>query len=106
MSKAKSAYLIQILPDVREDINLLPPQLQQNWHQYQKILAIDPHNTLGFPSHNLIGKLRGFRALEIDCDGLAYRLIYRIFEKPAPKRVLILSFAEHDPAYERAKQRR
>jgi hypothetical protein len=54
----------------------------------------------------LVGKLKGCRALEIDCNGLAYRLIYRIFEKPTPKRVLILSFAEHDDAYEQAKQRK
>jgi hypothetical protein len=38
--------------------------------------------------------------------GSSYRLVYRIFDKPAPKRVEVLSFAEHDPAYERAKARK
>ena len=32
--------------------------------------------------------------------------VYRIYEKPAPKRVFILSFAEHDLAYEKAKDRK
>jgi hypothetical protein len=35
-----------------------------------------------------------------------YRLVYRIYEKPAPRRVVILSFGEHDPAYENAKRRK
>jgi hypothetical protein len=26
----------------------------------------------------------------------------RIYEKPSPRRVLVISFAEHDPAYEKA----
>jgi len=35
-------------------------------------------------------------------NGVAYRLVYRIYEKPSPRRVLVISFAEHDPAYEKA----
>ncbi len=33
---------------------------------------------------------------------MAYCLVYRIYDSPAPKRVVVLSFAEHDPAYESA----
>ncbi len=60
----------------------------------------------GWPSHNLIGKLKGCRAIEIDWDNISYRLVYQIYDKSKPKRVLILSFAEHDPAYKKAKQRK
>ena len=67
---------------------------------------LDPYKTLGFPSHSLIGKLRGFRALEIDWNQISYRLVYRIYEKPSPQRVIIVSFAEHDDAYFLAKQRK
>ncbi|MDJ0689275.1 MAG: hypothetical protein QNJ41_12270 [Xenococcaceae cyanobacterium MO_188.B32] len=44
--------------------------------------------------------------MEIDWNRISYRLVYRIYKKPAPKRVFILSFAEHDPAYEKAKNRK
>jgi hypothetical protein len=50
--------------------------------------------------------LKGCRAIEIDYQGIAYRLVYKIHEKPTPKRVVILSFAEHNPAYEKAKKRK
>jgi len=106
MSKAKGTYLIQILPDVKLDIAHLPPELQKKWLQYQNILSLDPHKTLGFPSHSLIGKLKGFRTLEIDWNQIAYRLVYRIYEKPSPQRVVIVSFAEYDDAYSLAKQRK
>ncbi len=106
MSKAKNHYLVQSVKELENDISQLPPQLQQKWPNYQKILALDPYQTLGFPSHNLTGKLKGCRALEIDWNDCPYRLVYRIQEKPSPKRVVILSFAEHDPAYEKAKKRK
>ncbi|MGB3201651.1 MAG: hypothetical protein WBA99_12155 [Nodosilinea sp.] len=53
-------------------------------------------------SHALKGQLSHYRAIEIDWNGVAYRLVYRIYDSPAPRRVVVLSFAEHDPAYERA----
>jgi addiction module RelE/StbE family toxin len=101
MSKAKNPYIVQSVKELQNDISQLPPKLQQKW----QILALDPYQTLGFPSHNLTGKLKGCRALEIDWNGTPYRLVYRIHDKPSPKRVVILSFAEHDPAYEKAKKR-
>lgn len=102
MGKAKNSYLVQMVKEVQDDISRLPLQLQNNWQKYQKILALDPDQTLGISSHNLIGKLKGCRALEIDWNGVSYRLVYRIYENPSPKRVVLLSFAEHDPAYEKA----
>ncbi|MEB3173775.1 MAG: hypothetical protein VKN60_01080 [Cyanobacteriota bacterium] len=90
----------------REDLGELPIQLQDNLTQYEKVLALDPIQTKGIPNHSLAGQLRGYRALEIDWGQISYRLVYRIYEKPAPRRVLILSFAEHDAAYEKATQRK
>ncbi|MCF3625943.1 hypothetical protein L2E65_14220 [Planktothrix agardhii 1801] len=42
----------------------------------------------------------------IDWNGVSYRLVYRIYENLSPKRVVLLSFAEHDPAYEKAQNRK
>ena len=53
MAKAKNPYLVQIVKDCQDDISLLPSQLQINWQKYPKILALDPYQTLGIPSHNL-----------------------------------------------------
>ena len=102
----KNHYLVQWVANFQHDLVCLPVELQARWAKYQKILAIDPYQTLGWPSHNLMGKLKGCRAIDIDWNGVSYRLVYQIYEKSSPKRVLILSFAEHDPAYEKAKQRK
>lgn len=88
------------------DLSGLPSSLKKDFLQYQKVLSLSPYETKGIPSHNLTGDLTGYRALEIDYNNISYRLVYRIHEKPIPKRVLIISFAEHDPAYERAKERK
>ena len=88
------------------DLPNLPPKLKQDLAQYQKVLSLDPYKTKGIPNHSLIGDLRGYRTLEIDWNNISYRLVYRIYEKPAPKRVFILSFAEHDLAYEKAEERK
>lgn len=104
--KKKHNYVVQIVKDVQEDLSYLPLELQKKWQQYQKILAIDPYQVLNLPSHDLTGKLRGCRAIEIENNGIAYRLVYKICEKPSPKRVVILSFAEHNPAYKNAKKRK
>jgi len=106
---AKSKYQLQI--DnllVKEDLPLLPIELLEDFTNLIKpLLQLDPLNFGGvYSSRNLIGKLQGFRALEIDLDNKVYRLVYRIYEKPAPRRVVLISFGEHDPAYEKAKQRK
>lgn len=103
---SKPNYIVQRVPEIPEDLSELPIELQKNLPIYQQILAIAPHQLFGLASHNLTGKLKGYRAIEIDYQGIAYRLVYKIHEKPAPKRVVILSFAEHDPAYEKAKKRK
>jgi mRNA-degrading endonuclease YafQ of YafQ-DinJ toxin-antitoxin module len=91
---------------LKKDWDELPDILRQDMQQYQQVLSLDPYETCGIPSHKLTGQLKNHRALEIDYNGVSYRLVYRIYEKPTPKRVEILSFAEHDPAYERAKERK
>ena len=34
-------------------------------------------------------------------DDRAYRLVYRAYDSPSPRCVVIISFAEHNPAYSR-----
>lgn len=72
----------------------------------RSVLNLDPYRCFGLPNHALRGQLRGYRALEIDWEGTAYRLVYRVYEALTPRRVVVLSFAEHDRAYERAIARR
>lgn len=86
----------------QQDLTELPGLLQGDLSRYQQVLSLDPYETRRVPNHSLKGELAGYRALEIDWNGVAYRLVYRIYDAPAPRRVLVLSFAEHDPAYERA----
>jgi mRNA interferase RelE/StbE len=89
-----------------QDLPALPSDLRTDFVNYQQILAFDPYQTSGIPNHTLSGKLIHYRALEIEWNGQIYRLVYRIYESPAPKRVLILSFALHDPAYLKAQERK
>jgi len=101
-------YKIQIHPAINsEDLPTLPEQLKVDFALYQLVLAKNPQKPSRLLSHNLTGNLSGYRAIEVGWSGNynAYRLVYRVYEKPAPRRVLILSFAEHDPAYEKAKAR-
>jgi len=100
----RSKYLFKTHPKVEnEDLKGLPDVLQRDfWEIYQLILKTDPYNCGGFPNHALKGKLKGYRALEIEWNQMAYRLVYRIYEKPSPRQVLVISFAEHDPAYAKA----
>jgi hypothetical protein len=86
-----------------QDLPGLPQELQEICDDIcQSVLTIDSHRCLGLPNHGLRGQLKHHRAIELSWNGIDYRLVYRVYEKPAPKRVGILSFAEHDPAYERA----
>lgn len=103
----KSRYLLQIHKQVNsDDLPQLPSELREEYETiYKPILQSDPYRCGGFPSAEKKGKLSGYRALEIDWGGISYRLVYRIYETPAPKRVFILSFGEHDPAYDRAHER-
>ncbi|PSR16328.1 hypothetical protein C8255_18365 [filamentous cyanobacterium CCP3] len=99
----KVGYKIQLHQGVtQQDFLDLPALLRGDLPRYQQVLSLDPYKTRKVPSHSLKGALAGYRALEILWNGIAYRLVYRIYDAPAPRRVLVLSFAEHDPAYERA----
>ena len=103
----KSNYLFQKHPKVdSEDLPVLPIELQEDFEQiYKPILMVDPFRCGGFPNHALKGRLKDYRTLEIDWDGISYRLVYRVYEASAPKRVFVVSFAEHNPAYDKAKER-
>ena len=103
----KIRYRVQLHQGVtQQDFLELPLSLQRELSRYQQVLSLDPQGTRRVPNHSLKGALAGCRALEIDWDGIAYRLVYRIYDSPAPRRVVVVSFAEHDPAYERAIARR
>jgi mRNA interferase RelE/StbE len=100
-------YKVQLHPGViQQDIPDLPLALRCDLTRYQQVLALGSRKIRRIPGHVLKGELAGYSALEIDWEGVAYRLVYRIYEVPAPRRVVILSFAEHDPAYERAIERK
>ena len=89
-----------------EDLPQLPQEIQEDYETiYKRILQLYLYGYGGFPSDDKKGNLSGYRAWEIDWLGVAYRLVDRIYEKPAPKRVFIISFGEHDTAYDRAKER-
>jgi mRNA interferase RelE/StbE len=104
---SKSKCIITLHQDIQaEDIPLLPEELREDFIQYQRVLKLNPYQTRGVPSHDLRGDLKNHRALEMSCNGVSYRLVYRAYESPSPKQVQIISFAEHDLAYERAKERK
>ena len=102
-------YQLKIHPKVfAEDIPNLPEDLKTDFDEiFKPVLQFDPHNCDGLSCHLLTGKLKNWQALEVEWEGdpNAYRLVYRIFDKPAPRHVEIISFAPHDPAYDNAKVR-
>jgi hypothetical protein len=92
---------------ITHDLPKLPGKLRLDFQDFcNSIFVEDPYDCFGLNSHNLSGDLRDCSALEINWNNISYRLVYRISEKPAPKRVLILSFGEHDLAYQKAKERK
>ena len=105
--KVKSLYAIQENQLViQQDIPKLAVPIQKLYPSLKQLLSTSPLQTNQyFPSHALKGDLANYRALEVDWDDSAYRLIYRVVDSPFPKTVRIISFDEHDPAYDSAKQR-
>ncbi|WP_055073901.1 hypothetical protein [Pseudanabaena sp. 'Roaring Creek'] len=103
----RAKYFLQVHPLViSEDLPILPIVLKTDFEGLFKPILQSCPDTGGILScHKLKGDLRGYHALEIPFDDAEYRLVYRIFEKPAPKRVRVISFDTHDPAYEKAKER-
>jgi len=84
----------------------LPKPLRQDYQTlFIAILQTTPAEGGKLKCHPLTGKLRGYYALEIRYGGDEYRLIYKIYKKPAPPRVRVISFNIHDPAYEKAQER-
>ncbi len=97
----KAKYLLKKHPLVeKEDLLKLPSQLQKDYYSIiEKVLKTDPQNGGKlFDTHNLKGRLQGYRALEIDNYNyeINFRLVYRICEKPSPRRVEIISIGEHE----------
>ena len=103
----RAKYLLQVHPLViSEYLPILPMILRIDCEGLFKPILQSSPDTGGILScHKLRGDLRGYHALEIPFDDAEYRLVYRIFKKPTPKRVRVISFDLHDPAYEKAKQR-
>ena len=103
----RSKYLFQTHALViSEYLPALPPELRTTFlNEYRSILSADPYGCSGLPNHALTGRLRDYRTLDIDWEGVSFRLVYRVYETPAPKRVYVVSVDEHDPAYEKAKER-
>jgi len=71
------------------------------------ILSRDPYTRCGFEGHILTREpLKGWRTLDItDDQKIAYRLVYKIIDTPSIKKVEIISFDSHDPAYSKAETR-
>ena len=103
----RAKYLLQVHPLVfSEDLPTLPKELQSDFEKlFKPILQISPNNGGILSCHKLKGRLKGYHALEIKYNNQQYRLVYRIYDKPIPKRVKVISFDVHDPAYEKAQQR-
>lgn len=103
----RAKYFLQVHPLViSEDLPILPMVLRTDFESLFKPILQSCPDTGGILScHKLKGDLRGYHALEIPFDDAEYRLVYRIFEKPAPRRVKLISFDIHDPAYGKAKER-
>ena len=103
----RAKYFLQVHPFIlSEDLSNLPTVLQADFESlFKPILQSSPETGGILNCHKLKGDLCGYHALEIPYDEAEYRLVYRIYEKPVPKRVRMISFDIHDPAYEKAKQR-
>jgi len=103
----RAKYFLQVHPLVlSEDLPILPMVLRTDFEGlFKPILQSTPYTGGILSCHKLKGDFRGYHALEIPFDDAEYRLVYRIFEKSAPKRVRVISFDIHDPAYEKAKER-
>ncbi|WP_242018512.1 hypothetical protein [Pseudanabaena sp. FACHB-1998] len=90
----------------QQDLVELSPELNRDFKAIcNTAFTQDPYGCFGLPSHDLRGDLKNYRALELDHDGVCYRIVYRVYESPSPKRVHVISFAEHDLAYAVAKLR-
>ena len=93
---------------IEEDLPKLPPELRNLYFEdIKEALRKKPSVPKGFGHHPLNGELKGYLALEVEWDNNpnAYRLVYKIVNSPSPRHVKVISFAEHNPAYEAATER-
>jgi len=103
--KRRISYSVSIREEVFEiDLLELPVFLRRLLDRLKPLFRADPYRLQDrLETHTLRGKLSGFRAVEINLDDdLSYRLVYQI----EGKTVRVYSLAEHDSAYERAKDRK
>lgn len=103
-----SKFQVRIHPLVKkQDLPRLPRELRQDFYEiFVLVLETDPYECNGLPCHTLARELAGWRTMDIDECGVAYRLVYKISDSsPKSMRVDIVSFDIHDPAYDKAKER-
>jgi mRNA interferase RelE/StbE len=102
-----SNFLVAVNKKVEsEDFPNLPMQLQKDFRDlFVEVLAEDPYSRCGLDGHSLKRELRGFETLDIKYLGEAYRIVYRIDDRPEAMRVDVYAFDRHDPAYDKAKNR-
>ena len=95
----------------KEDLPCLSYDMQTDFKEvFVPLLGKDPYTCDDiFPNHDLEGRLKGWKALELDLEENGYmecyRLVYKITDVPNVKKVMIISFGLHDPAYDRANER-
>jgi mRNA interferase RelE/StbE len=100
-------FYVWVNPRVRkEDFPNLPEELRERFDTlFLRILAVDPYNRRGLKGHTLERELRGYRTIDVQHNGLPYRLVYLIDDSPDVMEVKVYTFERHDPAYERARNR-
>ncbi len=98
-------YRIKLHPLLEsDDIVALPSRLKVELDDILAMLSQSPYTAL--PTHQLKGRLTGKMAAELEYDGEAYRLVYQVHDKPAPRWLYIISVGLHDLAYLNAIARR
>lgn len=100
-------FYVWVHPKVRkDDLPNLPPKLKDDFDElFLKVLATDPYTRRGLPGHSLERELDGHDTIDIKYLGEAYRIVYRIDDRPQAMRVDLYSFDRHDSAYDKAKSR-
>jgi hypothetical protein len=79
-----SNYYVKVFKEVEsEDFPNLSDELVQKFCKiFVKVLATDPYDRLGMQGHNLERELSGCKTFDIWHLGEAYRIVYRIDDRP------------------------